>query len=824
MQFNMKTLCHVTIFILACIGSLCVAASSADKVDAPVIVIEPMLDRIGWYMSHKAYTFQTRLTAELFTRYQCSPMARSIGLLLHQERSLASIEKQLSAMPKPQWIVGGSYQVGRRINNKSSETDIELLIVDATTGDLFRNVFREKAGHYAEIHFIADQIAKKIKLSPKKVITVNLPDRSRETWAVLPFAKILSIKDFDRSSQFPGTDQFVYALMQSGKIGNIVSRENMQKILAEHNLHALSNIDMGSAALIGRLLSADHIVFGTISNGPRKDTFRIDILSVDCNSGVVVNAYCGIFTQKNQDEILARAADKILKTPDEQVPMVSDEKNEKTWDTESNRLFEQIKKARFQYRITSVFSGQILSLAESYYLLNAKYPYRCLLLCHELIFNLFWRKCPEHWYYNYSKLHPPTALITTEQQSKAAADFLLPILERLYQSGIATIVDKKETIGYLMFRLLVNAGRCDEAEKIFHNRSYGAVDLSDFDMGTLEMRRKNFNKAGEYFLKCGRYGNAVYAYYLAGNHEQAYNIGKNQKPIFTPYYAEEFVIWVSLLEKFESSAAAWKWYCDLQKHIENTKNNFLKNRLFNIGLNKIAARALDRLRKHQGQNIMFYSAREVFQPLIKYTVYFQSIGNMPDNETKSAAEILKNELGLTVKVLPIQPAPVAGVYDSGHHAFLADKLERAVRYAYGEKMPADAILFYVLTSESLRSNGINVLFNTYPDFGMATFSRMFIAGYKIDNARLIAVIAARNILYNTMSEKRFCNNYPCMFAAISHFERLHELDFKLCSACLEHAKKGNVKRALRRTGNRSYLSHFSDQEKKLFDNYKEVWK
>ena len=50
---------------------------SASDNQIPVIAIEPMLDRIGWYMSHKAYTFQTRLSAELFTRYQCHISARN---------------------------------------------------------------------------------------------------------------------------------------------------------------------------------------------------------------------------------------------------------------------------------------------------------------------------------------------------------------------------------------------------------------------------------------------------------------------------------------------------------------------------------------------------------------------------------------------------------------------------------------------------------------------------------------------------------------------------------------------------------------------------
>ena len=98
----------IIILSMAC-ADLFSAENTVGDGEIPVITIEPMLDRIGWYMSHKAYTFQTRLSAELFTRWKCHISARNIGLLLHQERSLSSLEKQLAAMPSPQWIVGGSF-------------------------------------------------------------------------------------------------------------------------------------------------------------------------------------------------------------------------------------------------------------------------------------------------------------------------------------------------------------------------------------------------------------------------------------------------------------------------------------------------------------------------------------------------------------------------------------------------------------------------------------------------------------------------------------------------------------------------------------------
>ena len=107
--------------------------------------------------------------------------------------------------------------------------------------------------------------------------------------------------------------------------------------------------------------------------------------------------------------------------------------------------------------------------------------------------------------------------------------------------------------------MLVNAGRCDEAEAIWRNRADGGLDITDYDMGMLEMRRKNFRKGGDYFLKSQRPGHALYAYYLSGDHKLAYKTGVEAMPLFTPRYSEEFLIWIELVEKYGTPGDALKW-------------------------------------------------------------------------------------------------------------------------------------------------------------------------------------------------------------------------------------------------------------------------
>ena len=324
------------------------------------------------------------------------------------------------------------------------------------------------------------------------------------------------------------------------------------------------------------------------------------------------------------------------------------------------------------------------------------------------------------------------------------------------------------------------------------------------------------------YVKAQRPGHAVYAYYLSGDHKLALKTGLEAKPMFLPRYSEEFLIWIELLEKYKEPGAALKWLQDFEEYGKN-HSPYYKKRLFNIGLNKVSARTIKRLRS-SGKQIKFHSAKEIFAQFVKYPVYYQGLGSMPPKELTAAAAMVKKELDIEVKIMPNRPMPVKGAYDAGHHAFSAGKLAKAIRCAYGENYPSDGILLYVLTNESINDDSINVLFSTMPDFGMASFSRMPLSGYKTDVIKVIAVSTARHLLNNTMKENRYCNNYPCMMAAIWSFDRCAEFDFKICSECMPFIRKGNIRRALRRMKNRNYLNHCTEEEIKNFTEYKKEWK
>ncbi|MBR2910854.1 MAG: hypothetical protein IKC05_04540, partial [Lentisphaeria bacterium] len=715
-------------------------------------------------------------------------------------------------------FIGGSYQKGRRIpNSRYSETDIELLIVHARNGHLQRNVFREKAGHYGEIKFIADQIARKLKLAPQKTNTQVNISRKQETWAVLPFLKLLRISDFNKRTSFFDSDIFLYQLQQTEKIGKLVSRDNIRQILTEQKIHTLSRMDIGIAAGIGRLLAADKIVSGSITNGPGKNLLRLDILVISSRTGAVVNAFTGTFPPADQEKFFASAVRQLLSRSDVTLPE-NTAVNSQSTETESKRLLAVISSANSYWRSNQVLSEQILSLAESYYLLNARDPWKCLVLCHELTNNLLDHYSPEHWQWHCAaKTQGKVQLRTTEDQSRAMANFLLPVLDTLPDA--AKIAEYPDSTGKLRYRLLLNAGRLDEAEEIDRKKLYNTWDITPTYRGVLEIRRKNFKKAGDIYLESGNPQVAMYAYYLGGDKKLAYQTAKQVKPLFLAHTAETIMIYLELLEKFESPESAARWFFACDKYMREKRPDSA-GYFRTAKLNPTLAQKVERLRKLTSP-MKFSSARTLLSKFTNHPVYFQSLGSVPQKELVQAAKILKENTGLNATILPDKKLPLKGVYNRGLHTFDSEKLCKALRYAWGDNYPRRGLLMLGVTNDAISKNRTKVLYDGEGNISATSvFSRMPIAAELPDFSRTLAVTAARLVFYTAMREPVWCSNYPCLFVAINHFRRCREIDFKICQECLKYAQKANPKRALKRFSNPNWMNYYSEQEKKDFSTYK----
>ena len=807
----LKKICMILLFAGIFIQAFC-------NENIPVIAIEPILDRIGYYMSHKAYTFQARLSSELVSRYQCAVVSGNMGLSLKNQLTHESVQKQSALMPEPDWIIGGSYQTGRRISDKWLESDIELVWINTAANTMRRQVFREKAGHYNEIKFIADFIAAQLKLEPRKKNILPQTDRSGETWLVMPFHKILSLNDFTHKISWDDSGLLNKIISSSGKNIKLIPQKELENFFNAHRISNLSGLNNpGTASDVGRKMLASKIIAGFITNGPDSNHSRLDLMLIDSQSGVIINAFSGIFKPVAREEFFTHAVNKIINSPDIQIKRSS---NRNFYSAiASERIIKLICGAFAVTRNNPVFTEQIIALAETYYLLNINNsPYTKLHFCHELIKNIFVRGCPENWQTQNRTAAGLSAypVITTEEQSKKLAHFLLPILDTVQH---CSLVEYPDSNGKLRFKLLLNAGRFIEALEIYKKRLYNSYDLTEWDLGVLEAVNGNFRTAGDIFRKNKYYMAAVYAYYLAKDEKLAYQTASMQKPFFMPHSMETVIIYLKLLEKFESPQAALKWFDDYCKYAEKNSNH-LKNNLFNVRLDKNIENAVKKLRGKVSP-VKFEDCSRFFKKMAAYPVYFQSLNEFPAAEMRRAAELLQKHTGLKTIILPERKIPNHGVYDSGKHSFNSEKIVRAVRYAFAEKYPPEGLLMMCVTFEAVNKFNINVFAGWEGDCcGLATFSAMPLVHDGVDAGRTLALTAGRYVIYNSVRSTFACINYPCMFASVNNFKRCNDLDFKICSECMEKVLKANPKRALKRFNNSNYLNYYTEEEKNNFKIYR----
>lgn len=136
--------------------------------------------------------------------------------------------------------------------------------------------------------------------------------RHKMTVAVLPLTDHTGDARLSRLSS-PATDVISMTIAESGRV-NIVERERISDVLGEMRLAATGAIDPESAAKIGRLLGANSLVFGGLSdmgNGP-----TITLRLVDVESGRIL---CGAteFSKGEPDAsaLARRASLRLLANP-----------------------------------------------------------------------------------------------------------------------------------------------------------------------------------------------------------------------------------------------------------------------------------------------------------------------------------------------------------------------------------------------------------------------------------------------------------------------------------------------------------------------------
>ena len=91
-------------------------------------------------------------------------------------------------------------------------------------------------------------------------------------------------KDYDGLTK--GVPDFLITEMSSNPNIRVIERDQVQKLVDEQKLGADGRVDPATAARIGKLLGAQHMIFGGFAADP-KGNFRIDARAVNVETGIV---------------------------------------------------------------------------------------------------------------------------------------------------------------------------------------------------------------------------------------------------------------------------------------------------------------------------------------------------------------------------------------------------------------------------------------------------------------------------------------------------------------------------------------------------------
>jgi TolB-like protein len=118
---------------------------------------------------------------------------------------------------------------------------------------------------------------------------------ARPTVAIMYFNNNVITKDArDYDGLSKGLPDFLITEMSSNSAIRVVERDQVQKLIDEQKLVGAGQVDRESAVKVGKLLGAQHMIFGGFMADP-KGNFRIDARAVNVETGAIE------FTDRVQD-------------------------------------------------------------------------------------------------------------------------------------------------------------------------------------------------------------------------------------------------------------------------------------------------------------------------------------------------------------------------------------------------------------------------------------------------------------------------------------------------------------------------------------------
>ncbi len=110
---------------------------------------------------------------------------------------------------------------------------------------------------------------------------------AKPTVAIMYFNNNVFTKDArDYDGLTKGVPDFLVSEMSSNPNIRVIERDQVQKLIDEHKLTSGGQVDRETAVKVGKLLGAQHMIFGGFMADP-KGNFRIDARAVNVESGAI---------------------------------------------------------------------------------------------------------------------------------------------------------------------------------------------------------------------------------------------------------------------------------------------------------------------------------------------------------------------------------------------------------------------------------------------------------------------------------------------------------------------------------------------------------
>ena len=124
----------------------------------------------------------------------------------------------------------------------------------------------------------------------------SIAQSARPTVAVMYFNNNVFTKDArDYDGLSKGVPDFLITELSANTGIRVIERDQVQKLIDEQKLVNAGQVDAATAVKVGKLLGAQHMIFGGFMADP-KGNFRIDARAVNVESGVVE------YTERVQDK------------------------------------------------------------------------------------------------------------------------------------------------------------------------------------------------------------------------------------------------------------------------------------------------------------------------------------------------------------------------------------------------------------------------------------------------------------------------------------------------------------------------------------------